>query len=55
MAPVGCGHEASALFMPRQDQPDLLRSRKRVEKVQIFLAWNAENIFDPFLFEALDK
>ena len=55
MAAIGRGHEACALLVTGQDQPDLLRSGKRVEKVQIFLAWNAKDIFDAFLLEALDE
>src|SRR3546814_17283635 len=55
VAAIGRGHEARTLFVAGQDHPDRLRSRQAVEKVEIFLTGNAENIFDALFLETLDE
>jgi len=55
MAPVSGGHETRTLFVPRQDQLDLGRARQAVEEIEILLAGDAENIFDPLFLEAIDE
>jgi hypothetical protein len=55
VAAISRRHEARALLVTGQYEPDLGRSRQAIEKVEILLAGHAEYIFDPFFLEALDK
>ena len=55
VAAVGGCHEACALFVPRQDQLDLLRTSKRVEKIKVLFAGHAEYILAAFRLQALDQ
>jgi hypothetical protein len=44
------GHERGALLMARDDEFDP-RSAKRLDHVQIFLAWDSENSLHPLVLE----
>ncbi len=48
-------HEARALFVAGQDQPDLVGSAEAVEEIEVLFAGHAEDVFAPFSLEALDE
>jgi len=54
-AAIDLGHECRALFMPGQDEADLLRLFQRQHEVGILFAGHAEDIFDAFVLEALNQ
>ena len=49
-APVGGRHEPGCLLVAGQNQA-YARTRKGVEEIEIFLAGNAENVLDAFIFQ----
>ena len=51
---VSCCHETRPLFVACQDEFDF-RVSKAFEKIEVFLAGHAENIFDIFIFEGTDQ
>src|SRR5207244_2307419 len=51
---VRVGHEGSAPFVPRRDEPDR-GVRERVDHVEVLFARKTENNLDALAFEALDQ
>ena len=48
-------HECGTLFVPRQDEPNLLRFFQRHHEIGVFLAGHAEDVLNAFFLEALDE
>jgi hypothetical protein len=53
-AAEGVSHEGGPLFMAAENELDR-RVLQRHHEVGIFLSWNPEDVFNPFILQAFDK
>ena len=49
--PVNFGHKGSTLFVPAENELDLVRLLKRHHEVSIFFARHPEDVLDTFCFQ----